>query len=201
MNNALTREGCLARQQRLSHALISAGLDGALIFDARQIHTLSGHWQRSAYKSVLLILADSSTHLAAPRDPAASAFVSEVHPVIVAKRGTLIDDQLSAALEKLQPHLADLHKIGSDIGLPPELLRGQSLHNISGLLRTLQRRKLPDEVDLIRAGIRACESCYSLARRIVKPGLSEFSMFAQLLAAATESAGEPIGEFGNDFQS
>jgi Xaa-Pro dipeptidase len=201
MNTALTREGCLARQRRLSHALVSAGLDGALVFDSRQIHALSGLWQRSAYKSVLLILADGSTHLAATHDPPASAFVSEIHPFIVALRGTLIDDQLNAALEKLRPFFTGLRQVGSDVGLPPELLSGQSVCNINGLLRSLQRCKLPDEVDLIRAGIRSCESCYSLARRIVEPGMTEIRMFAQLLAAATETAGEAIGEFGNDFQS
>jgi Xaa-Pro aminopeptidase len=73
--------------------------------------------------------------------------------------------------------------------------------NINPLLFAWKRMKLPDEIALISHSIRAAQAAYAAAKAIIKPGLSELSLYSHLLAAATESVGEPIGDFGNDFRS
>jgi hypothetical protein len=87
---------------------------------------------------------------------------------------------------------------------PPRRYRneyGQLLEHSPYYHRALRRRKDPDEVMLIRRAVAACEAAYARARQILRPGISEIEVYAEVQAAAVRAAGEPIGEFGNDFQS
>ena len=197
----LTKEGCESRQSRLIRGMQAAGLDAALLTDPPQVYALTGYWARVIHRPVLLIRADGASHLAIPRDGGPDLFASAVHRVVISRKATMTMISLEAAMAVLAPHLGGLKRIGSDGGLAPGMLADHSLQDIRPLLRTLKRRKLPDEVEMIRAGIRGCEAAYALAGKIIQPGLDEVSFYAQLLAAATEAVGESIGEFGNDFQA
>ena len=65
----------------------------------------------------------------------------------------------------------------------------------------MRRTKDADEIALIRRGIAGCEAAYARARKILVPGVTEVQVYARTLAAAIEAVGEPVGEFGNDFQA
>ena len=53
----------------------------------------------------------------------------------------------------------------------------------------------------IRHAVRACEAGYARAAEILRPGIREIDVYAELQAAAIKELGERIGELGNDFQS
>ena len=50
-----------------------------------------------------------------------------------------------------------------------------------------------------RAGRLAAE-CLDALYEFVRPGVSELDVYGELYAAAVRRAGEPLGDFGNDFQ-
>lgn len=72
---------------------------------------------------------------------------------------------------------------------------------MSSDLLQLRRKKDEDEVALIRHAVRACEAGFSRAADILRPGIREIDIYAEVQAAAIRELGEPIGELGNDFQS
>ena len=198
---ALTKEGCQARQARLIEALKSTGCDAALLSDRPNVHSFCGHWTREVYCSLLLLRADGQTFLASPVAPASTPFVDRVVEYPAAPLGTLVDDQLQAAIASLRQFFSSLKSIGTDGFASSNFKIRAYPSDISSLLRSLRRKKLPDEIALIEQGIRACEAVYATARKRIQPGLSEWSLYVESLAIATEAIGEPIGELGNDFQS
>jgi Xaa-Pro dipeptidase len=199
--DGLTSEGCRERQRRLTNALAASGFDAALLADRRNIHALSGHWTREVFRPLLLVRTDGQTVLASSSEPPRTPFVSQSVVCPAAPLGTLVDDQLSIAVEAFKPFLAGLKRVGVDGFADAPAHRESFAGDISNLLRSLGRKKLPDEISLIERGIRGCEAIYAAARESIRPGLSEWSLYVHSLATATQAVGEPIGELGNDFQS
>jgi Xaa-Pro aminopeptidase len=177
------------------------GHDGAILTHPGQIFSLSGHWTRGVYRSILFIGSDANTILATPLPPRAPVFVTDAVVFPGAKLGTLVDDQLAAGIEPLLPRISELKRIGSDVSIGP--IAGGKIcpQDISSLLREVRRSKFPDEIELIRCGIAGCEAGYALARERIHPGWCEWEMYLELYSVAATAVGEPIGEFGNDFQA
>jgi Xaa-Pro aminopeptidase len=150
-------------------------------------------------RSLLLLRADGDSTLAVPRAIAPLPAVTRIIVFDAAPLGTMVDDQLDLAAESLAEHFPPLKRIGADSKAMPYLSNPAT--NIDSLLFSWKRSKLPDEIALIAHGIRACQAAYAAAKAIIKPGLSELSLYTHLLAVATEAVGEPIGDFGNDFRS
>lgn len=192
----LTESGCLARQKQLSSELARSGFNAALLADRRNVHAYSGYWTREVFRPALLVCADGRTFLAMASRPASKPFVSEIVTCPAAPLGTLVDEQVKVAAQSLESVLSELKYIGTD-GFSCERLTC----DISSMLRPLRRKKFPDEISLIERGVRACEAIYAMARETVRPGVSEWFLYLESLAAATKAVGEPIGELGNDFQS
>jgi Xaa-Pro dipeptidase len=197
----LTGEGCKSRQGRLVERLRTLGLPGALICDRRHVYYFSGYWAAYYYAPLLLIREDGAAHAVLP-DAAGKAPVAadatchyETH-----RLGTLVEDQFSAALREIAPRLSKLPTFGID--LPGLALNGRGdVQDISREVLALRRAKDPDEVQLIRQAVHACEAAYAHIAEILQPGLPEIDVYAEVHAAAVKALGEPIGELGNDFQS
>jgi Xaa-Pro aminopeptidase len=197
----LTAEGCQSRQRRLAERLRKLGLPGALICDRRHVYYFSGYWA-AFYHAPLLIITDDGEALAVLPDlsgesPIAADATShyESH-----WQGTLVEDQFSAALRMIEPRLASIPGCGID--LPGVALKGRAeMQDISQEVLALRRAKQPDEVELIRQAVHACEAAYARIAEILHPGLREIDIYAEVQAAAVKALGEPIGELGNDFQS
>ena len=196
---SLTPEGCRLRQDRLTKALAAHDLEAAVLADHGVIHALTGHWLRPPMRSVLILRADGDSTLAVPQAVTPLPTVSRTFVFDAAPLGTMVDDQLVLAAKSLAEHLQPLKRIGADSKAMPYLLNPAT--NIDSLLFCWKRSKLPDEIALIEHGIHAAQAAYAAAKAIIKPGLSELSLYTHLLAVATESVGEPIGDFGNDFRS
>lgn len=189
---------CRARQQRLRAALVTEGLDAALLTDRRHVYYFSGYWHASRNTATALLVTVDGATLVAPGAVAGTAAEHSL-PYEASRLSTLVDDQLGNLLAPLQPLLAG--RVGCDAMPRPWLFPRVTFADLNPVLFTLRRTKDADEVALIRRAVKACEGAYARARDILHPGVTELALYAELQAAAVETAGEPLGDFGNDFQS
>jgi Xaa-Pro aminopeptidase len=197
----LTTEGCKLRQQRLAEWLRDAGLEAALICDRRHVYYFSGYWSAFYHSPLLIIRADGATRAVLPEGAVNGDIAADESLFYEASRlGTLVDDQLASALRIIGEELGQTTRWGVDLaGLVPASHR--EMQDLSSVMLSLRRAKDPDEVELIRHAIRACEAGYARAAEILRPGVREIEVYAEVQAAAVGELGEPIGELGNDFQS
>lgn len=199
----LTAEGCKARQQRLRQTLQQRDLDAALICDRRHVHYLTGYWHRWLFAPVVLVTREGAVALSAPLPAEGPTAADEVVVYESNRLGTLVDDQLQAAVRAIESRLRGLASIGFDGLIPPALLSHEtveSIEDLSEVLLAMRRRKDGDELALLQFAVAAAEAAYQYAAETLEPGSTEVDLFAGMEAAAARCAGEVIGEFGNDFQ-
>lgn len=130
------------------------------------------------------------------------------------------DHALLGAVEKLKPELAGRPGLieaewlpvgaASLLGVDSESFslsvdshvksNGSGAVDLGSVLRQLRRRKDPDELDLIRLSIRAGEAGHLRLREILRPGISEVEIYAEVQHAATLAAGRPGIVYG-DFRA
>ncbi len=197
----LSLSGCWKRQERLRAVLAEVGLDAALITSRRHVHYFSGYWTRSILPSALLIQAQGETVISVANSVTEELAADAIETYSSSYFGTLVDDLPSAALQALAPRMSGIKRIGFDRSPPFCMVQNHQWNDLNLALRRLRRCKDGDEVALIRHAIAGCEAAYSRAREVIQPGVTEIAVYAAMLAAATETVGEPIGEMGNDFQS
>jgi Xaa-Pro aminopeptidase len=200
MTTGLTTDGCRARQRTVREHLVRNQFDAALICDRRHVHYLTGYWCPAVFASAALLERDGPTTLVTPHplevEPAAD--VTLHYPA--QRRATLIDDQLGAAVEVISGSLRRCGRVGVDGPVLPWAHPSAAWADLRPALLAMRRRKDADEVALLRRAIVATEAAYAYASEALRPGVTEVELFAGMLAAATASAGEVLGEFGNDFQ-
>ncbi len=190
---------CRLRQQALRQYLAENGVEAALISDRRHVHFLTGYWCSASLVAIALIERDGPTTLVTPFPPEEetacdSLAIYESHLLC-----TLIDDHVGAALTALEDRLARLGRVGGDAPLFA-WRRPLDCPDLNPFLRDARRTKWADEVALLTRAIVATETAYQYAYDALRPGIPEVELFAGIQAAAAASAGEVLGEFGNDFQ-
>jgi Xaa-Pro aminopeptidase len=195
----LDSAACRLRQHALRHYLAEKGLEAALICDRRHVHYLTGYWCPASLVAIALIERDGPTTLVTPFAPEEDTACESLLIYESQLLCTLIDDHTGAAVNALGDRLAGLDRIGSDAPLyawrrSPECL------DLNPYLRAARRAKWTDEVALLTRAIAATEAAYQYAYDALQPGITEVELFAGIQAAAAASAGEVLGEFGNDFQ-
>ncbi len=196
----LTSDGCRARQGRLRELARERNLDAVFLTGPRHVHYLTGHWGRAVFQPVLFVPTEGPSVLAVPCEvpPAPGAESTLVTNGV--RHGNLVDDQLAVAIEALRAHgLSGVRSVGCD--RPPPAGLFEVVHDLGAVLLRMRRHKHDDELSLIRRGIAGCEAAYSATREFLQPGMTEIEVYAELHRAAVRAVGEPIGEFGNDFQS
>jgi Xaa-Pro aminopeptidase len=77
---------------------------------------------------------------------------------------------------------------------------GRDPVNLGTVLRSLRRKKEPDELALIKECTRACEAGHARARELLKPGLTEYDLFRAVYGAVLERCGRPCLIYG-DFRA
>ena len=165
------------------------------------MHYLTGHWGRDVFTTACLVPAVGPVVLATAYQPRPDVTADRAITFAADRIGTLVDDQAAEAVKALLPHLDELRSLGLDEIPRPGLLHDRAIHDLSDGLLGLRRCKDPDEVAVMRRAIAGCEAAFAAARRMLIPGLTEVQLYARIQAAAVETVGEPIGEFGNDFQA
>jgi Xaa-Pro aminopeptidase len=117
-----------------------------------------------------------------------------------ARLSTLIDDQWTAAFDRLRPKLASSQRLGSDGAMPFILGPVAAGEDLRPAIWKLRRTKDSDELALIRCAIAATERAYQAAFEALRPGITEVELFAVIQGAVAAAVGEVTGEMGNDFQ-
>jgi len=198
---SLSAVGCVHRQQRLRDALQATGLDAALLALPQHVHYLSGYWGPPVRTTVMAILTNGPSVLALSSKPQDHLTCDEQVTFTAQSLGTLVDDQMAAALDALRPYLDGVRRIGCDVVQRASQLRNFEVEDLATLLLAMRRSKDPDEVTMIRHGISGCKAAFANARQVLQPGVTEIELYAAMQQAAVNAVGEPIGPFGNDFQS
>ncbi len=197
----LDADACRARKARLCRRLRDEKLDAALLTNLRHVHYLSAHWQRQITAAGLLVTAEGSATILLAGEPEEAVVADETLFFESDRLATLVDDQFGALFETVRPRLKGVRRLGCDDVARPWLLPDLEVVDLGPTMYSMRRKKDPDEVQMLRQGVAGCDAAYAAARSVLKPGVKEVEVFAAMQAAAVNAVCEPIGDFGNDFQS
>jgi Xaa-Pro dipeptidase len=203
---------CRGRQRRLLDEMHRLDVELVIITQIDPIQWLAGPRFEWKFSPVAALAADGRLTLVAPthkgRPVQVTAAADEVLPYEAQWLSTLRNDQRAASSAVLLRWLADRTKprrlgveassLGASLSLP---LAGAELVDVEPTLYQLRRRKDPDELARIKKAIAGTAAMFKLARDIVRPGINELDVFAQLQGAAVLEFGEPMTGTGNDYQS
>lgn len=209
----LTREGCIARQDRFRRRLGERDLSGAVISDPRDVYYFTG-FGPATYPALLYLGAPGGSWLvchtaegdAAVDDRSTYDYqvlytmnpdpVRCMDRVVEARvRGASAVPRLGWQVEALPRRIGESLQVG---------LRPDAWTPIDDDLAAQQEFKDPDEVDVLRKAIACSLAAYTAAAEAIRPGVNELEVLEAGHRAATLEAGEPIyhggdyrcGEFG-----
>ena len=204
----LTMEGCKARQQRLRERLAADGIDAVVLTDHSDIYYFTGILL-SKFPALLFMDTKGDSWLAAHTDEGQGLVndrtTYEWHICYTMNPDPL--QRLNAVVEKRLKGGLPVTRLGWQAEAMPKLigdtiantLRPSGWPSIDDLLAELQKRKDPDEVELLRKSIRTCLAAYDRAQEGIAPGVNELDVLAAGQQAAMREAGEPITH-GGDYR-
>lgn len=196
----LSIDGCRVRQARLRHQLALHDHDAAIVCERAHVHYFTGYWCGASFAPIVLVPLEGPVTLCVPHQADGPLAAEEILVYPSIRLATMVEDQLAAAMGQIAPRLKPGMRIGCDAVSRPWLLPRVELLDLSHAIRALRRRKEPDELALMTVAIEAAEAAYHRARQLLRPGITEVELFAEMQAAAVNRVGEAIGEFGNDFR-
>lgn len=204
----LTQAGCLNRQHRFREQLAAQNIDAAVLTDYRDIYYFTGMLS-AQFPIFMLLETGGGCWLVTHTDDG----VSCVDDCITYKwnvLGTLnpnLLEGMSGVVAKRIRGMKTAKRLGWQAEAMPHLL-GQTVDSalqpdewvaIDSLLRTMQSRKDPDEVALIRKSIQADLAAYTAVQKAITPGENELAVLAAGQRGAALEAGEKVFHDG-DYQ-
>ncbi|HWL07532.1 MAG TPA: Xaa-Pro peptidase family protein [Planctomicrobium sp.] len=204
----LNPEFCLERQKRLGNILSQRDVDFALLVRPEHVQYFTGFRPPHVFQAAVALFPNGQTVLAVPRQISDQGVASEIVTFDAQWQCTLRQDQLSAALDVVWPHVlsrTDGQRMGIEASVNPALKvpwleTHPHVFDLEPDLWMLRRRKDVDELAMIQRAFDCTEAMYQRAREIISPGITELEVFNQLHAVAVNVAGEPLLAIGNDFQ-
>jgi len=183
------------------------GVDWTIVVRREHVQWLTGLYYPFTFEPVAALSAAGHCIAVIPgRKMPEVPSVDEHHGYEAQRHSTLRNDQRAASSAVLVDALK-AHNVSGRLGVefsmfPPHLSQALKLDifDIEPDLFRLRRRKDPDELAALRKAIAATEVMYARAREILRPGLSELTMFNELQTAAVQSCGEMLTGTGNDYQ-
>ena len=219
-DSMLTQAGCQARRERLWRQLPDA-VEWVLVADPRHVQYLSNFWVQPisfsfGERALLLLersgqatlLADNFTRRSAATEPHVDREVVETwydHKHSVVNR----DRALFNALRQVTGELKAQQGVVEAEWLPLAAAEILGLGRFDGkgkgpdlgeLIRELRRTKEADELDLMRACMRATEAGHRRAREVIRPGITDLDVYREVQSAAIAAAGRPAIVYG-DFRA
>jgi Xaa-Pro aminopeptidase len=225
----LTQSGCLARRKRLWDALPSAvewvlvaDPRHVLYFSGFWVSPMSfsAHeraWLLLERDGKTTLLGDNFTvksrvedpfvddevvsqwydhrHSVVNRDHALIAAVEQISDRLYGREGAVEAEWLSVGAVDVLGLDYETHSVRKEAQDSPD----NEPVDLGTVIRTLRRKKEPDEIELIQQCTRACEAGQARARDVIRPGLTDFDMFREVHAAVLEAAGQPCLIYG-DFR-
>jgi Xaa-Pro aminopeptidase len=226
----LTREGCLARRQRLWKAL-PAELEWVLIADRRHVHYFTNFWVHplsfsAGERAWLLLERNGKATLLGDnftlRSRAAEPYIDDEvmvkwydHRHSVINRDHALVEACGRVADRLYGRAGAVEAEWLPLGAYETLGLDQESHSVTKerriqarrepvdlgtLIRSLRRQKHEDELALLKACMRAGEAGHMRARQIVRPGITELDVFREVQAAVTDAAGKAVQVYG-DFRA
>jgi Xaa-Pro dipeptidase len=202
----LTVESSRVRLQRLKQILQKENLDAAIIGFPEHVYYFSAFFTNWTHYSALAMTADGRSFLVTANTPAPNTAADEVGSYEAQWNATLRSEQPAEVARQI---VAWLRKNGAEkVGVDASIVTSQfalqwnrPLVAIDPHLWQMRRRKDADELALMKKGIACTAAMYRRAREILRPGIQEMEMFAELHKTAVFEAGEPLTELlGNDFR-
>lgn len=193
---------CETRQEALLTLLSEQNLDAALLTNRNYVHALTGYWHDQSLTEVAVLASrEGTTLLFAPGEDLGGPAVENHISYQPQELCTLVENIPGRLADAIRPSLKSFERIGVSSELLPGLADAADWTDITTEYQLLRRRKEADEIEMLRFAIRATEATYEEARKILKPGLGELTLFGAMHAAAVEALGEPLSGWGNDFRS
>ncbi len=202
---AVDLDGCRSRQARLLAELEKKELSLALLTRPESVQWLTGAWVPPPFACVASIRADGEVKLVVPQHLVEIPFGADCVLAYEAQRlATLIDDQQRSSFEALhQSWSTPPSRIGGEFSLLGRQITQTwqaDWIDIGDVIFDLRRCKDPDELRMLARANEANRTMYEHARSAIQSGISELEMYNQLQAVATETLGERLTYFGQDFQ-
>lgn len=209
----LTREGCLARQNRVRRALAAQNLGAALITDVLDVYNLTGAASSPLIPlpQALLLLVDGDALLVTHGPPAAPPpGVGKMLGYAPSIGGTTNFDNPNQVDQLLATLLQGQHikRLGyqsqstrhDTLKIAASALHADDLVAIDADLQLVQRKKEADEIAMLRESARINLAAYDAVKAAIVPGAREIDVLAAGARAAHAAAGEWVQHNG-DFQS
>ncbi|MDG2256771.1 MAG: Xaa-Pro peptidase family protein [Opitutaceae bacterium] len=193
---------CRTRQAALLNLLSEQKLGAALLTNRNYIHALTGYWHEQSLTEVaVLVSREGAIILFAPGQNLGAPAIENHISYEPQELCTLVENIPGRLADAIRPSIQSFDRIGVSGELLPGLVDAADWIDITSEYQLLRRCKEADEIEMLRFAIRATEATYEEARRILKPGLRELTLFGAMHAAAVEALGEPLSGWGNDFRS
>lgn len=204
----LTSEGCRVRQNRLLELLARERFDAAIISDVRDIYYFTGTLVPNDLPAILVVEADGRSLCLLPAEHEIQG-VDRVVQYEWNHRGTRHPDilaQMIRAMNGIWPTSSCawlgvqrnslLERVRQAI---PQDVDCESIA-LDEAIADMQSRKDADEIELIRASIRANLAAYAAVAEAIRPGVNELDILSAGRRGATREAGEKVFHDG-DYQS
>ena len=195
----LSASGCRDRQASLRDALQRLSPDAGLIVDPGHLSYFFGYHQRTIFPAAGIVFANGPAVICQAELLPAEVTADETLTYRANILSTQVDD-LAARVEGLVvARLKGIERIACDTALGRGVLERPCFDLYPSIL-SMRRHKGADEIALLVRAIEATEAGYAAIEARLEPGLTEIELFALFHQAAVVSAGEAIGELGNDFR-
>ena len=213
----LTREGCLSRRARLWN-VVPKDVEWLLIADPRHVKYLANFWIPAfsfsgGERALLLLERDGKASLLGDNfalksgigDPLEVEKIAETwydHQHSVENRDHVLFKAVQQVAGKLRGRKGAIEAEWLPVGALNAIGAGNvelAPVELGTLLRTLRRRKDPDEIALLEQCMRATDVGQAWARKNIKAGMTELDVYRGVQSATLEAAGR-VGIIYGDFR-
>lgn len=203
---AVDVEACRGRQRKLLQAVEPLNVDLVVITRRESVQWLTGVHIRYPFEQIAVLdLAGRVTLVLPQREASTSAAADELLGYEAKWHSTTRDEQRAACASVLQTKFSARPKTIAcefEAFAPHVLLEWDvPLVAIDPIVFELRQRKDPDELRMLKRANEANQAMYEHARQMVRPGVNELEVYAELHKVAVRTLGEPLTYFGQDFRS
>lgn len=199
-------EACRTRQAKLVAWMQDQRIDRIVLTTNQHIQYLFGPRFAWTFAAAAVLDATGKSLVIAPHAEPAVCAADRVDVYKPKMLSTMRNDQAALAAEALAKSLGgriEAGRLGVEFSAYWQHLsafHAAELVDIEPTLFQHRRCKSPDELAKIRMAIQGTSVMYDVARRIIRPGISELEVYNHLQAAANVVFGEPMTATGNDYQ-
>jgi Xaa-Pro aminopeptidase len=203
-----SQDGLSSRLSRARNSLFRRGIDAAALTGAETIRYLSGIPEQRWGATLLLLPEDSVLIRFTPESPSAVDRQIVLEPFSRDQPKPLQELMLETARPLLE-QVAHGGTLGVELGTMPAWVNlllndgGQSFArriDVSEPIARQRRMKDHDELAVIRFNSHLAQAAYEKAHELIRPGVSEMTIYEEMVKAVQHIVGGPVNVLG-DFAS